>query len=129
MRYRRIPESRSTSWWQFEDLIWANYFLSQHFFRISHIFCYKNVIFEFQPYFFKLKQNIWIYQKLCETKFVSRAYYPDIMVKKLNFRFSIVFFQIKKKNIHLIKKMLFTFSDLFVVNNFLLYCFFVFRNI
>ena len=55
------------------------------------------------------------YQKLCGTKFVDlfetnnfvflRFFrISHIIVKKLNFRFSIVFFQIKKKNMHLMKK-------------------------
>ena len=55
------------------------------------------------------------YQKLCETKFVDRFETNNfvflrffrishIIVKKFNFGFSIVFFLIKKKNMHLMKK-------------------------
>ena len=55
------------------------------------------------------------YQKLCQIKFVDlieaksfvflRFYrISHILVKKLNFRFLIVFFQIEKKNMHIMKK-------------------------
>ena len=73
------------------------------------------------------------YQKLCETKFVDLFETNDfvflrffrishIIVKKLNFGLSIVFFfQIKNKNMHLIKKMLqFKFIGLYVENNIVL---------
>ena len=55
------------------------------------------------------------FQKLCETKFVDLSEtnnfvflrffrISNIIVKKFNFGFSIAFFLIKKKNIHLMKK-------------------------
>ena len=55
------------------------------------------------------------FQKLCETKFVdlfetnnfvSLRFFriSHVIVKKLNFGFSKVFFLIKKKNMHLMKK-------------------------
>ena len=55
------------------------------------------------------------YQKMCDTKFVDlfetnnfvflRFFrISHIIVKKLNFGFSIIFFLIKKKNMHLMKK-------------------------
>ena len=55
------------------------------------------------------------YQKLCETKIVElfktnnfanfRFFHISrIIVKKLNFGFSIVFFKIENKNMHLMKK-------------------------
>ena len=55
------------------------------------------------------------YEKLCETKFVDLSETNNfvflrffrishIIVKKLNFGFSIVFFLIKMKNMHLMKK-------------------------
>ena len=55
------------------------------------------------------------YQKLRQTKFVDLletnnfvflrfSRILDIIVKKLNFGFSIIFFSIKKENMHLMKK-------------------------
>ena len=55
------------------------------------------------------------YQKLCQEKFVDLIeidnfaflrffYISHIIVKNLNFRSSIVFFLIQKKNTHLLKK-------------------------
>ena len=63
----------------------------------------------------ELKRKYMFYQKLCETKFVDlfettnfvflRFFrISNIIVKKLNFGFSIIFFLIKKKNMHLMKK-------------------------
>ena len=87
--------------------------------------------------FLNLNEKYTFDKKLCQTTFLYlievnnfaflRVFrISHIMIKNLNFRFSIVSFEIRKKNIHIIKKMLrFKVIDLIVVKNFVLQLFFV----
>ena len=86
-------------------------------------------ILNFKGNFWNWNEKYTIYQKLCETTFIDfirvnnfaflrfiRILY--IVVKNMNFWFSTVFFEIKKKNINPIKMLRFKFFDLYIVNTF-----------
>ena len=82
-------------------------------FFVFYILRLKNWIFDFQQYFFKLKWKIYILSESVSDK-IYRPYWRQlffiltffrishIIVEKLNFRYSTVFFKIKTKNIHFI---------------------------